>query len=145
YGQWHLFQNKTDLPLYSVKKSRRVDTNITNPNIADFGQWRRTGPPPLVDFSVASTILEARRFIKVSTVYLERDLQTGEIKNPHELHTMLDGVGGRSCTVVKVFGKGVAGINLREGSGIDAYCRLDDLTASLKTMPIIREWPSCAT
>jgi hypothetical protein len=142
-GQWHLFQNKTDLPLYSPKKSQRVDTNITNPKNGDFGQWRRKGKAPRVDMAVASAIIAARRFLKVGTVYLERDIATGQMKNPKELNTLLDGVGERSCTLVQTFEGSVAGINLQEGRSIDAYCRLDDLTASLETMPVIRKWPSC--
>lgn len=141
--QWHLFQSKTDLPLYSPKKSRRVDTNITNPKNGDFGQWRRLDNAPRVDPAAAAAVIAARRFITVGTVYLERDAATGEMKSPKKLDTMLDGVGGRSCTLVKSFEKDVVGINLQEGRGIDAYCKLDDLTGSLETMPVIRKWPSC--
>jgi hypothetical protein len=142
-GQWHLFQSKTDLPLYSPKKSQRVDTDITNPIGSDFGQWRRMGTTPHVDPPAATAVIAARRFIKVGTVYLERDAASGEMRQPKRLESMLDGVGGRSCTLVKTFDKGIAGINLQEGGGMDAYCRLDDLTASLATMPVIRHWPSC--
>jgi Domain of unknown function (DUF1906) len=135
--QWHLFQNKTELPLYEPAV-KLVDANVTNPNFDDFGQWRRTGAPPRVDAATATAILAARRFIKVGTVYRERNATTGELNGPMKLGGGVGVIGGRSCVLVGAFEKGVAAINLQEGTGIDAYCRLGDLTASLERMPAMR-------
>jgi hypothetical protein len=142
--QWNLFQNKTDLHLYSPLSTQRVDTDVTNPAKLDFGQWRRTGAVPQVDEATATAVLQARRFLKAGTIYLERDAATGEMKNPRQLVEMRATLGGgRSCRLVQRFDKGVAGINLRETAGIDAFCRLGDLTPSLETMPIVRNWAPC--
>jgi hypothetical protein len=142
--QWHLFQNRTDLHLYSPLKTRRVDTDVTNPEKPDFGQWRRAGAAPRVDEATATAVLKARRFLKTGTVYLERDAATGEMKNARQLVEMQATLGGgRSCRLVQHFDKGVAGINLREADGIDAFCRLGDLTPSLEVMPTVRNRASC--
>ena len=43
-GKWHLYQNRVDLVrYYDNALPCPIDTNLANPQHAEFGQWRRSG------------------------------------------------------------------------------------------------------
>ena len=49
-GQWHLYQNKTEIPQIDYMKTGAVaghiDTDVSNPDFPNFGQWRRKSAKP---------------------------------------------------------------------------------------------------
>jgi len=61
-GQWHLFQNLTEIKRSYARNT--FDTDVTNPGATYFGQWTSHGRAPAHDTVAAIDILAGRAFVK---------------------------------------------------------------------------------
>ena len=141
-GNWNLYQNKTEIPQIAYMGTGpikgNIDTDVSNPDKPDFGQWRRKSasstPSAQISKEDEERILEGRAFYPDPTkVYWKRDKQTGKLSDNHSKSITTQ---GRTCRIIECYppqggvGK-VAAVNFSEGETTDAYFYVKDIKLGL--------------
>ena len=118
--------------------SDNADTNVTNPDLPDFGQWvpGLNGAPPAVSKEAAAAILDGRGFYgsHVHQAFRNRDTKTGKLSTP--IGTNVNGTTGHTFRTIQCFPKTDAygssvSVNFQEGEVPDGYFYTDQVTLGL--------------
>ncbi len=125
-GKWHLYQNRVDLVrYYDHPLPCPIDTNLANPDRADFGQWRRQGETDIDTPDAARAVLEARSFVAVQQLALAKDHPKRDktLLKPETL-TPAERAALRYAFNVKILTEeeDYYGISLDEGDTVRGWC-----------------------
>lgn len=138
-GKWHLFQNRVDLTkFYGDPKSCPIDSNLANPDRADFGQWQRSGDPDIDSGETSRQVLEARTFVGVQQLQLYKDHpQRGRTLLKPEALAASERAALRYALSVKILSEDgdFCGVSLDESDTVRGYCHKSDLSVD-GTMPL---------
>lgn len=122
---WTLFQTKTELG----RSFGTIDTNILNPKLTSFGQWRVDGKPIADPMAISRKILDRRRFIQVPRLQLFSDPST---TTPIKLNGIdaSRALQGRSVRVLCTQGDFV-GVSFDETDNPLGFCRASHLGTTI--------------
>jgi hypothetical protein len=132
-GKWHLYQNRVDLVrYYDNALPCPIDTNLANPQHAEFGQWRRSGPVDRDSQDVTRAVIEARSFVAVQQLALYRNHPRRDpaLLKPEKL-TASERPALRYAFNVKIVTEDAEfyGVSLDEGDTVRGWCHKSDLSA----------------
>lgn len=138
-GRWHLFQNRVDLVRhYDHPLPCPIDTNLANPQHAEFGQWRRSGKVDRDTPDETRAVLDARSFVAVQQLVLYRDHPRRDpaLLKPEAL-TPSERAALRYAFNVKIVAEDAEfyGVSLDEGETVRGWCHRSDLAAD-GSMPL---------
>lgn len=135
-NDWHIYQNKVDIHgIDYVGAAFELDTDLTNPKLGYFGQWRTDRAPaemPRIDAQTAQMILAKRAFIKRGAAIFQRRTSAGALQEPYR---GLD-LKGLTARVIEEFtasngNRASVAVNLFENEAVDGYLYRDDLVVGL--------------
>ena len=139
-GKWHLYQNRVDLVRhYDNALPCPIDSNLANPQHAEFGQWRRSGKVdtrlPGRDARGASTRVRSSRCNSLRSTKITRGAAPALLK-PEAL-TASERPALRYAFNVKIVTEDEEfyGVSLDEGDTVRGWCHKSDLSAD-GSMPL---------
>ena len=138
-GKWHLYQNRVDLVRhYDNALPCPIDTNLANPQHAEFGQWRRSGKVDRDSQDATRAVFDARSFVAVQQLALYKDhprrspaLLKPEALAASERRALRYAFNVKIVTEDQEF----CGVSLDEGETVRGWCHKSDLSADA-SMPL---------
>jgi hypothetical protein len=146
---WHLFQNKVELPRTDFipkqcrdeygrnesqsDSSRVIDTDVLNDRFEDFGQWRKDGSRPAHPSVASKLVLQNRAFSQVASAKIHAQPSEGSAGIGRVLYA-------RNARILERTGDYVA-VTVTESDQILGYCKRTGLTSDMSVMP---DWPQTA-